>query len=155
MSSFNLTKGKSIFIIDALLFPIFLLVIYTGIKLHTVGHLYESDHEAWSMWAHSHIIISALSILGFYLHIKAHWGWYKRIFSKGIGSKSKTTAILSFLYLILLFTGIQLALFIDESDSPVGLWHYKLGLLMSVLLLVHFITRFSTLKKGLFIRKKG
>lgn len=154
MLSRNLTKGRSIFFVDALLLPIFTLVIYTGIKLHTVGHLYESDHDAWSVWAHSHIIVSACSVFGFWLHINTHGGWYKSLLNKGIGSKSKTTLILSFLYLILLISGVQLALFIDESDSAVGLWHYKLGLLISVLLFVHFITRLSILKKGLIIRKK-
>lgn len=149
MAKFSLTKGRLIFIVDLILLPVFALVVYTGLKLHEVGHENNYSHNIWEYWAHFHIIISVISLLVGWLHIKAHWNWYTGLFKKGIGKRSKVTLSLSMLFFILIITGIILIFFIEGGNSPVGLWHYKLGLIMTVLLLVHFISRFSILMKGL------
>lgn len=49
MRKITLTKGKSIFIIDLILIPVFLLLIYSGVKLHVAGH--TSNHDLWEYWA--------------------------------------------------------------------------------------------------------
>ncbi|MDU1904815.1 MAG: DUF4405 domain-containing protein [Dysgonomonas sp.] len=151
-SKFSLTKGKSIFIVDILLIPIFILVIYSGLELHIAGH--DTDHEIWSHWAHIHIITSVVSLIVGSLHIKAHWNWYKGLVKKGWNRKSKVTISISFLFLILTITGIVLVLFIDGGNSSVGLWHYRLGLIMTALLVIHTISRFPLIIKGLKKKRK-
>ncbi|NDV78291.1 hypothetical protein D0T57_04820 [Dysgonomonas sp. 511] len=146
-----MTKGKSVFIVDLILIPIFILVTYSGLKLHIAGDV--GNHDIWSSWAHFHIIVSIISLIAGWLHIKAHWGWYKGLLKKGLAKKSKVTVALSILFLALVITGIILVLFADGGNSATGLWHYRLGLIMVILLIVHFVTRFSLLKKGL-TRKK-
>lgn len=152
MTKFSLTKGKSIFIIDIILIPVFTLVIYSGLKLHVVGHI--NDHTIWENWAHYHIVASIASLIVGWLHIRAHWGWYKSLMRKGLSKKSKTTTALSVLFLILIITGVILILFIDGGNSPIGIWHYRLGLAMAVLLIVHLFSRLTLLIKGLKRKKK-
>lgn len=148
----SLTKGKSIFIVDLILIPVFVLVIYSGLKLHVAGQ--ADNHEIWEHWAHYHIITGILSIIFGWLHVKAHWGWYKGLVRKGIGKKSRVTLILSLLFLIEITTGIILVFFIEGGNSSVGMWHYRLGLAMILFLLIHLISRFSLMMKGLGWRKK-
>jgi len=143
----SLTKGKSIFIVDLILIPVFVLVIFTGLKLHIVSKI--DNHDIWSYWAHFHIIVSIISLIIGGLHIKAHWGWYKNLVKKGLGKKSKITFALSLLFLILIITGIILVIFIDGGNSAIGLWHYRLGLVMIGLLVSHLAARFTLLVKGL------
>lgn len=149
----SLTKGKSIFIVDLILIPTFVLVIYSGLKLHIAGH--ADNHDIWEYWTHYHIITAILSLIFGTLHIKAHWGWYKSLIKKGLGKKSPITLILSILFLIEIVTGIILVFFINGGNSSVGMWHYRLGLLMIIFILIHLITRFSLMIKGLGWKKRN
>lgn len=143
----SLSKGKTIFIIDLILIPVFILVIYTGLKIHVVGNV--QDHDIWSYWSHFHIIVSIVSLIIGGLHIKAHWGWYKGFVKRGLGKKSKITLALSILFLLLTITGVMLTLLVEGGNSILGLWHYRLGLVMIVLLIIHTIARLSLLENGL------
>jgi len=147
----SLTKGKSIFIVDLILIPVFILLIYSGLKLHIAGH--TEDHEIWSYWANYHVIASIISIITGGLHIKAHWNWYKSLMKKGLGKKSKITLFLSLLFFVLVLTGIILVFFVSGPNSFTGLWHYRLGLVMTVLFIIHLITRLPLLMKGLGRKK--
>lgn len=143
----RLPKIKFLFIIDLILIPVFILVIYSGLKLHVMGHI--QNHDIWAYWAHFHIVTSIISLLVGGLHIKLHWGWYKGFMKVGLGKKSRITLILSILFLTLTLTGIMMIIFIDGGNSSIGLWHYKLGLIMIPLLIGHTIKRFPLLRKGL------
>ncbi len=151
--SASLTKGKSIFIIDALLIPVFILLTYTGLELHMADHV--SDHDGWAFWAHWHIVAGIASLLLGYLHIKAHWGWYKGLIKNGAGKKSKVTMVITILFAILVVTGIILIFFIEGGNSSVGLWHYRLSLLMVALLIGHTVKRFPIMMKGLKNKRKS
>lgn len=152
MGKVSFTKGKSIFIVDLILIPVFALVIYGGLKLHVAGHNY--NHDTWAYWAHYHIIVGILFLIVGGLHIKAHWSWYKSLIKKGIGKKSRVTITLSVIFLIEIITGIFLIFFIEGGNSIVGMWHYRLGLLMIVFILIHLVTRFSIMMRGLGWKKK-
>jgi len=149
MAGFSFTKGKAIFIVDLLLIPIFILIIYSGLEIHIAGHANDYNHDVWSYWAHFHIIVSVVSLIVGWLHIKAHWGWYKSLIKRGIGKKSKTTLSLSVLFLLLTITGIILIFFVKGGNSIIGLWHYRLGLIMIPLLIIHLVTRFHLIVKAL------
>jgi len=149
MAKVSLTRGKAIFIVDLSLVPIFILIIYSGLRIHIAGNTNDYNHDVWSYWAHFHIIVSAISLFVGWLHIKAHWGWYKSLINKGIGKKSKTTLSLSVLFLLLTITGIILMFFVEGGNSIIGLLHYKLGLIMIPLLIIHLVTRFHLIVKAL------
>jgi hypothetical protein len=149
----SFTKGKPIFIVDIILIPLFVLLFYSGLKLHVAGH--TDNHSIWEYWAWFHVIVSLPTLIAMLLHIKAHWSWYKSLVKKGMKNKSKITIIISILFLILTITGILLMFFIEGANSAVGLWHYKLGIVMGVLALFHIIGRFKIMIKGLGWKKKN
>lgn len=154
MTKFSFTKGKSVFIVDLILLPIFILVAYTGLKLHIAGHNNNYDYDIWEYWTHLHIITSIVSLFLGWFHIKAHWGWYRGLLRKGLKQRSKVAFSLSILFLVLTITGIILILFVGGANSSIGLWHYRFGLIMIIFLLIHFISRLSMLMKGLKLRNK-
>lgn len=145
----SLTKGKNIFIIDLLLIPVFAIIVYSGLALHIAGHPQEYIHEQWHNWSIVHVIATIVSLVFWYLHIKAHWTWYTKIFKKTKRKKSKITIIISLLFGVELITGIVLILIIDGPNSGIGLFHYVMGLTMSLFLLLHTIGRFNIMMKGL------
>lgn len=66
----------------------------------------------------------------------------------GIGRKSKITVVLSIIFLLLSVTGIVL-LGVNGANSPLGLWHYATGIIMTAVALCHIIKRMSVLYKSL------
>lgn len=137
---------KRIFIIDWILIPLFILTTYTGIELHIAGH--GDNHETWHNWAAFHVIASLLFLIVVLFHIITHWNWYKGIVNRGIRKKSKVTICLSAIFILAIFTGVAL-LNINGANSSIGLWHYKIGILMGILSIVHIFKRISILYKSL------
>lgn len=137
---------KKIFIIDWLLVIAFILTAFSGFKLHIAGHFH--CHDIWHNWAVCHTITSLLFVILAILHIKTHFGWYKSLINKGIGNKSRTTISLSATYLVTLITGIIL-LSTDGANSDVGLWHYRIGIVLTIISAIHLIMRFTVLQKSL------
>lgn len=136
---------RRIFIIDWTLIPLFLFTAYTGIELHVAGH--GSNHELWHNWAVFHVLASLLFLVTIVFHLYTHLGWYKGLINKGIGKKSKVTVVLSVLFLLETISGIVL-IFVDGASSRIGLWHYVIGLIMSVIAIGHTIKRFPVLRKS-------
>ena len=137
---------KRIFVIDWTLIPLFILTTYTGIELHIAGH--GNSHETWHNWAVFHVIVSLLFLVAVIFHIITHWNWYKGIISRGLRQKSKVTLWLSVIFIFVVITGIIL-LNIEGANFPIGLWHYKIGILMSVFSIGHMLKRIPILRKSL------
>lgn len=137
---------KKIFVIDWILIVLFVLSAGSGIGLHIAGHGY--DHEIWHNWALSHIITSLLFFIATIFHLITHWGWYKGIINNGIGKKSKLTIAVSIIFLLLSSTGIGL-LGVTGANSPLGLWHYKIGIIMIATAIGHIVKRWPALRKSI------
>ena len=136
---------KRVFVIDWILIVVFIVSAISGVGLHIAGH--GNSHEVWHNWAVVHVLGSILFLVAIIFHVTTHWGWYKGIIKKGIGRKSKVTAVLSIIFLLLSVTGIVL-LGINGANSPLGLWHYKIGIAMTAIAIVHTIKRLSILRKS-------
>ena len=119
----------------------------TGIGLHIAGH--GAGHEEWHNWAVAHVLSSHCWLISGAIHIKRHRAWYRAIASKGIGHKSRTTILLSALFLFVTVTGLILIIGIDGANSALGRWHYISGLILILLSLIHIISRKRTLQKNL------
>ena len=141
---------KNIFLIDWLLIPSFIFSLYTGIELHVAGH--GNNHEIWHNWAVFHVVMSLLFFIFGICHITTHWNWYKGIVNKGVGKKSRGTLCLSVLFVFVTVTGIVL-LCMDGANSNIGLWHYKIGIVTSVLSIGHIFKRIPMLRK--FLKKEN
>jgi len=130
---------KISFYLEWLLLLTFAITAVTGIGLHIAGH--GTSHEVWHNWAAVHTISSVLWFVSGVFHIKRHWHWYKAIVSKGIGKKSRITLALSIAFFIAVITGVVLIACVDGTNSPVGLWHYRLGLLLIFFSIIHIAKR--------------
>ena len=116
----------------------FILSASSGIRLHFLGH--GMGHGACRFWGTFHIGASLVLLLLVIIHVKMHWNWYKHLFQKGLGNKSRTTVVLSLIFLLLASTGIIL-LGGACRRSTIGIWHFHLGWLMIVLAVVHVFKR--------------
>lgn len=141
---------KRIFVIDRILIVVFIVSAISGFGLHVAGH--GSSHEIWHNWTVFHVLGSILFLIAVILHVVTHLEWYKGIIKKGIGSKSKVTAILSVIFLLLSVTGLVLW-GINGANSLLGLWHYKIGVITIVVVLGHVIKRLPVFRKSLNCRK--
>lgn len=114
----------------------------TGIGFQVAGH--GASHEEWHNWAVAHVLSSLGWLISGMIHIKRHWAWYRAIASKGIGHKSRTTILLSALFLFVTVTGLILIIGIDGANSALGRWHYISGFILILLSLIHIISRKRT-----------
>ena len=138
---------KKIFVIDWWVTIFFLIVAVSGFGMHISGT--RCTHEVWHNWAVVHTLSSIGFLISGIMHIQSHWAWYKGWLSKGLGNKSRVTALLSIIFVAISITGILLIAVIDGANSGLGLWHYRLGIAMTIIGLGHFIKRFRILKKSL------
>ena len=137
---------KRIFVIDWILIVAFVVSAVSGFGLHMAGH--GNSHEVWHHWAVFHVLGSILFLVAIISHVTTHWGWYKGIVKDGIGRKSKVTALLSIVFLLLSVTGVVL-LGVNGANTPLGLWHYKIGIITTVIAVGHIIKRLPALRKSL------
>lgn len=137
---------KRIFVIDWLLLAAFLLSACSGIGLHIAGH--GGVHEVWHRWAVFHVLASLVMLIFGALHVQTHWAWYKGYFRNGLGKRSRVTVILSYVFLLVVLTGIILIAVIEGEGSGVGLWHYRIGLLLTLVSPGHIIKRWKVLRKS-------
>lgn len=86
------------------------------------------------------------------IHIYQHRIWYKTWNFRRL-SKRINTSILTLLCGSVVITGIILLLFIDGENSTTGFWHYRLGLVMSLIALIHIIKRVKILFKPKMFKK--
>ena len=140
---------KKIFVIDWALLIVFAITAIAGFELHIAGHF--SSHEVWHNWAVCHTLASLASIIFGVLHIQTHWGWYKSLVSKGLGKKSKITVGISIVFVIATITGILLLL-VAGANTGIGLWHYRIGIILTIISAGHFLKRFPLLKKSILKR---
>ena len=75
--------------------------------------------------------------------------WYKSLFQKGLGNKSKVTVLLSILMIATVITGLIVLFIHQDPNSGHGLWHYVIGIILTVIGLGHFFKRVHVLVKGL------
>lgn len=140
-------KAKRLFITDLLLLITFIPTSTTGFVLHWAGH--QNNHELWHNWAVVHFFSALLFTLLTVLHIYDHRGWYKSLLKSGIKNKSRVTITLSVLIWIVIVTGFAVLFRHQGANSHLGLKHYIIGIIVTVIAIGHFIKRHNTLFKGL------
>ena len=132
-------------ITDLLLISVSIASVITGFGLNVAGH--DKPHEVWEQWAAAHVVATVLFLVLGILHVQHHWAWYKSLFSKGLGNKSRFTLLLTITFLFLVVTGIVLIVAIDGPNSTVGHLHYLFGQLLTLLSLWHIVKRRKMLVK--------
>ena len=136
---------KRIFVIDWAMIASFVPSVWSGIGLHVAGH--GTNPEAWHAWALFHVLSSLLFLVAAICHVATHRGWYGAIVRRGMGRKSRVTALLSVVFAFVAVTGIVL-LGVDGAGSTVGMWHYRTGLAAGALSVGHLLKRIPALRKS-------
>ena len=131
-------KITKILLIDWCLLLLSILSFFTGLEFHLAGH--GDSHEIWHNWAVAHVIASLLFLVAGIYHIKTHGKWYRSLLKKGRSRKSKITLAISIVFAATVITGIAL-LGVEGANSRIGLWHYKIGLLMGLFAIIHIVKR--------------
>ena len=140
-------KAKTLFNTDIAVLLTFLPASISGFILHAAGH--NGIHETWHNWAIIHIFSTLVFTIAVGIHIYGHLNWYKSLFQKRLGNKSRVTIFLSLLMLATIITG-NIVLFRHQGpNSHFGLWHYIIGILFTVIAIGHFLKRFKILTNGL------
>lgn len=140
---------KQIFKVDWVLGASFLLCAISGIIYHVAGH--QGNHHVWEIWAIVHSLLGLSFLTLAVWHIKMHKGWYKSfVRNSTTRQKGRVTMLVSLLFTIAAITGLAL-LFIWGEGTEMGMWHYRIGLVTTILLLLHFAKRFPILKKSITI----
>lgn len=142
-----MNKKQVIYLTDLLLIPLFILAAYTGLELHIAGH--GTNHEIWHSWAVFHTLISFMFSTFEVMHIATHWSWYKGLKRKGIQKKSKPVLILTSILILVTITGVWLLIGIEGSNTPMGVFHYTIGLIMSVQGILHVLKRWRFYTKNI------
>lgn len=137
---------KRIFVTDWILIFVFIFSAFSGIGVHVAGH--NGHHELWHNWAVVHVSSSFLFCATAIFHVITHKGWYKGVLKNGIGRKSRITMALSVAFLLVSVTGLIL-LGIRGTNSEIGLWHYKTGIVTIVISVGHILKRIPLLRKSL------
>ena len=128
-----------LFRMERLLPVAFLASAVTGIGLHIAGH--GLSHETWHYWGAAHIVSSVLWLLSVTAHAVRHRYWYQALIPERFTNRWRITFALSMLFMVVVVTGIGLLACVEGPNSSTGLWHYKLGLLLSALSLIHVFYR--------------
>lgn len=139
-------KAKTLLLTDLLLLLSLLLVVASGLGLHWAGH--QTDHELWQYRAIFHMLAALLFLSVAAFHVYGHWGWYKSLVKNGLKNKSRVTLLLTLLVLPVALSG-GILLVVEEVNSALGLWHFGLGILLTVVAFGHFLKRHNLLFKGL------
>lgn len=148
-----MNRNRFIYFTDLMLVPVFILSFYTGVELHIAGQ--GVDHESWHIWAIFHTNASLLFMILGIIHVKSHWAWYKGLRTVGCKGKRKAVLLLSIVFLLAVVSGILLVCFVDGANSSLGLWHYRIGIFVSVLGVLHILKRKKGLYKGVRRRVFG
>ena len=140
-------KAKTLFITDIIVLITLLLTSVSGLLFHIAGH--QENHDYWHNCAIFHIVSSLALTISVSIHIYGHCGWYKSLFQKGLGNKSIVTVLLSVLMLATIVTGITVLCIHQDPNYGHGLWHYAIGIILTILGLGHFFKRHHILVKGM------
>ena len=140
-------KTRTLFITDIVVLITFLLTSASGFLYHLAGH--QDSHEYWHNCAVFHIVSTLALIISVSTHVYGHWNWYKSLFQKGLGNKSKVTVLLSILMIATVTTGLIVLFIHQDPNSGHGLWHYVIGIILTIIGLCHFFKRHHILVKGM------
>lgn len=126
--------------------PAFVAMAYTGIVLHVAAD--AGSHEVWHNWAVAHVIAALAFLVVMILHVRTHWAWYCGWLKLGLGKRSRITALLSVMYVIVTLTGIIL-LPVEGAGTGLGTFHFVSGIIAMILSIGHIIKRIPALRRSL------
>lgn len=128
----------------------FLLLLFTGVILliYHKGKPYQAETLSISgySWLIVHKIVSVASFFMVAIHLTLHLNWLKKLFTRKLKNKHKGKNITLFILFFLTVLPSALSwLIINDTELAKGLRgiHNKLGILLIILFVIHFINYFN------------
>ncbi len=140
-----MNRGKFNYWIDVAMVPASVLSFCSGLKLHAAGHGFAYGTEQWTV---AHIVVSLLFVALVCIHVRNHWGWFKRVKKEGVRGKKKMVMLLTLAFLSVAISGIIL-IFIGKDFPSFGMLHYKIEIVTVVLSIQHILKRRTFLLKSI------
>lgn len=135
---------RGLFLIDALLVPVFVLTAYSGIILHVCR---ENQHNDVAEELFFHGISSFVFAVLVAWHVWVHWRWYCNLYrTLRFGWRSTMTLLLSVGVTVLVVTGVGMLL-----GRPAALLERGHGVTAVFVVLlggIHMVGRFRILVRG-------
>lgn len=125
--------------------------LLSGVACHFAGHFYSQNTWQYVSLAHGIINIALLSAIA--IHVKQHWGWFKGLIKKPSFTK-KIAFFITLSFIAVTLSGIVVLLFSNTPNTHAGLVHFFIGLIFSLLVIVHVINRWKVFAKGIELTKK-
>lgn len=125
--------------------------LLSGVACHFAGHFFSQS--TWQYGSLAHGIINIALLCAIAIHVKQHWGWFKGLIKKPSFTK-KIAFFITLSFIAVCISGIITLLFANTPNTHAGLIHFGLGLLFSLLVIIHFISRWKVFSKGIGIRQK-
>lgn len=138
---------KQIFRTDLSLVIFGLASLVSGIMIHQSGHF--ATHGEWHGWSIAHCIINLALVVAVAMHVKQHWGWFKKLFRKST-LKAKMPVFVTIASVAVILSGLYLLLFVEGQGSHAGLVHYWIGMIFGTLAILHLVRRWKVFRKGVF-----
>ena len=142
---------KPIFKTDIALVLLGIASLISGVFTHFSNHFLSQAICHYTTWAHLIINIGLLTTIA--VHIKQHWGWFKGLV-KHPSFVKKMAFFITLSFIAVSLSGIFVLLFCNKPNTHAGLTHFYLGLLFSLLVIIHLISRWKIFANGIGLMKK-
>lgn len=148
---YYLCPMKPIFKTDIALVTLGIASLISGLTTHFAGHF--SSQSAWQNCTIAHVIIN-IALLGMVaIHVKQHWSWFKGLIKRPSFMK-KMAFFITLSFIAVTLSGILAVVCNNVPSSSAGLIHYFIGIIFSLLVIIHFISRWKIFIKGIGMNKK-
>ncbi len=159
MGNKQVSKKTTRLIVNTINFILFTASAAIGIIVQGNYHMHGGkppEFLVWGMdqptWNTIHIIVSVLALAGLVTHFVLNWKSVKLLFSpsgKKLSSKFRMSRIITFAFVLLCLTGLTAYGFRLAGDMITrhGIMeiHDKLGIVISILFIIHFAQHFRQL----------
>lgn len=146
-----LCSMKPIFKTDIALVVLGMASLISGITTHFAGHFYSQT--AWQCISWTHGIINIGLLTAACIHIKQHWSWFKGLVKRPSFMK-KMAFFITLSFIATLISGIITLSFSNTPNTHAGLIHFFIGILFSLLVIIHFISRWKIFSKGIGLKNQ-
>ena len=148
---YYLCPMKPIFKTDIALVTLGIASLISGLITHFAG--YFSSQSAWQNCTTVHVIINIALLSAIAIHVKQHWSWFKGLIKRPSFMK-KMAFFITLSFIAVTLSGILAVVCSNMPSSNAGLIHFFIGIIFSLLVIIHFISRWKVFSKGIGIRQK-
>lgn len=160
----KVNRSKLMFWTNLLSFVAIVVLVFSGLLMQAVYHMGRNPENISCMgldktaWSATHKITSMVCLILVVYHLYLNWQWLKKAISNKRSKNGKRikkySLWLSFIFVLATFTSLLSWLIIEDKNEARHIIeiHDKLGIVLFVMLIIHFIRHYRWFK-NLFIKE--